>query len=122
MEIKIYCKRILGAIEFLKNVRDKNSQQCQILKENNDIILINDVVDKEIRHEAEILCKNQKLFENFLTEAIEQSRLLHMVIYALDCELLRKGISFKIDKVNLDLKSNYYAMDLMKKSESTNPL
>lgn len=105
--VKIYCKRLFGTAKFMRDLKEKNQQQCDILKENKSgVELTNDSVDIELRHEMEIIIRNLSLLEKTVYQAAEQIRLIRSVIYLLDREMQNKGTSLQIDKVNLALKSS----------------
>lgn len=112
VEVKIYCKRLINAIKFIRDIKAKNDQQRTILAETVDLQMTNDAVDREMRVEIDVIDKNHGELEKGLLRAMEQSRIIRSIIYALDCELSRKDTSYQIDKVNLDLKSNFDTIEL----------
>lgn len=114
-EVKIYCKRLINGIKFIRDIKSKNDQQRSILAETIDVQMTNDAVDREMRLEIDVIRKNHDELEKGLLRAMEQSRIIRSIIYALDCELSRKDTSYQIDKVNLDLKSNFDTIELRRK-------
>lgn len=111
--VKTYCKRIINAIKFIKDIQVKNDRQRKLLMEDGDAIkLINDPVDRELNRENVLLKCDQEKLEETLLRLVEQARLLRALIFALDSELLRKSTSLEIDKNNLDLKTNVETIQL----------
>lgn len=95
----------------------------KILRENSESVqLTNDPVDKQLRFEITAFKTNHEKLDKTLMQLIEQARLLRTVIYTLDNELLRKSTSLQIDKVNLDLRSNFETMQLTKPPSLNDPL
>lgn len=93
-----------------------------IENDRDAVKLINDPVDRELNRENVLLKCNQEKLEKTLLRLIEQARLLRAIIFALDSELLRKSTSLEIDKNNLDLKTNFEALQLkMPKLNGDNP-
>lgn len=117
MEIKIYCKRLINAIKFLRELKDKNERQRDILNKTSDVELTNDVVMRELRRECDVIVRNHDSLEKALIRSVEQSRLLREIIYLLDCELSRKGVSYQIDQTNLNLKSDFESVNLKKTND-----
>lgn len=111
-EVKVYCKRLINAIKFIRDIKSKNDRQRAILAETVDVQMTNDAVEREMRHEIDVIHKSHDELEKGLLRAMEQSRIIRSIIYALDCELSRKDTSYQIDKVNLDLKSNFDTIEL----------
>lgn len=121
--MKTYCKRVINAIKFINNLIEYNAQQMKILRENSESVqLTNDPVDKQLRFEITAFKTNLEKLDKTLMQLIEQARLLRTVIYTLDNELLRKSTSLQIDKVNLDLRSNFETMQLTKPPSLNDPL
>lgn len=123
--VKMYCKRLINAIKFIKDIQEKNYGQCKILNEDcHKVPSKSDFVLRELAHEKMTLQENYEKLDNLLLRLIEKSRLLRAVIYTLDSELLRKSASLEIDKNNLDLRTNYRPMgfDLQKKMAQTDPM
>lgn len=114
--VKIYCKRLINGIKFLRQLKQKNAQQCDILDATADVELTNDIVMRELRREYNIITHNHDSLEKSLIRSVEQSRLLREIIYALDCELSRKGVSYQIDQTNLNLKSDFESINLRRKN------
>lgn len=117
-DVKVYCKRLINAIKFIRDIKSKNEQQRVILAETVDVQMTNDAVDREMRHEIDVIHKIHDELEKGLLRAMEQSRIIRAIIYALDCELSRKDTSYQIDKVNLDLKSNFDKIALGRHAQS----
>lgn len=111
-EVKLYCKRLINAIKFLRELRAKNERQQAILDEAADVELTNDAVNRELRREYDVIVRAHDSLEKALIRAVEQSRALREMIYALDCELSRKGVSFQIDQSNLNLKADFETVNL----------
>lgn len=111
--VKIYCKRIISAIKFIKEIQAKNDRQRKLLMEDGDAVkLINDPVDRQLNREMFLVKSIQDKLEKTLLRLIEQGRLLRVIIFALDSELLRKSTSLEIEKNNLDLKTNFEILQL----------
>lgn len=111
--VKSYCKRLINAIKFIKDIQEKNAKQYQILSDDIHKAPKNtDSVFRELMHEKIELQSNYEKLDTLLMRLIEMSRLLRAVIYTLDSELLRKGASMEIDKNNLDLRTNFRAIDI----------
>lgn len=119
--VKVYCKRVINAIKFLKTIQEKNDQQRKHLN-GDSMKLINDPVDRELQREWSLLKSSQNKLEKALLRLVEQSRLLRTVIYALDSELLRKSTSLEIDKNNLDLRTNFETLQLKKSQSNGDPM
>lgn len=121
-EVKVYCKRLINAIKFIRDIKSKNDQQRAILSENVDVQMTNDAVDREMRLEIDVIHKNNDELEKGLLRAMEQSRILRSIVYALNCELSRKDTSYQIDKVNLDLKSNFDTIELKRNAQASDSM
>lgn len=119
IEVKVYCKRLINAIKFIRDIKSKNEQQRSILAEIVDVRMTNDAVDREMRLEIDVIQKNHDELEKGLLRAMEQSRIIRSIIYALNNELSRKDTSYQIDKVNLDLKSNFDTIELRRNVQSS---
>lgn len=110
--VKSYCKRLINAIKFIKDIQEKNRKQYTILGEDkHKAPQNNDTVFRELIQEKMELQTNYDKLDTLLMRLIEKSRLLRAVIYTLDSELLRKSASLEIDKNNLDLRTNFRPMD-----------
>lgn len=123
--VKSYCKRLINAIKFIKDIQEKNQKQYKILSEDcHKVPKNNDVVFRELTYERVALQTNYEKLDTLLMRLIEKSRLLRAVIYTLDSELLRKSTSMEIDKNNLDLRTNFTAMDfdLQKRMSQSDPM
>lgn len=118
-EVKVYCKRLINAIKFIRDIKSKNDRQQAILAELVDVQMTNDSVDREMRLEIDVVHRYHDELEKGLLRSMEQSRIIRSIIYALDCELSRKDTSYQIDKINLDLKSNFDTIELRR---NTHPL
>lgn len=120
--VKVYCKRVINAVKFIKTLIERNDQQFKILHDNRDNVqLTNDPVDRQLRIENELFRVSHDKLDKTLKQLIEECRLLRTKIYCLDNELLRKSTSLQIDKVNLDLRSNFETMQLTKPSMLKDP-
>lgn len=113
IEVKNYCKRLINAIKFFRELYKKSEQIEKILSGSADVELTNDKVNRELSAEQKEILKRQDELEKMLIQSIEQSRILRSLIYNLDIELSRKGISFEIDKTNLNLKTNFETISLV---------
>lgn len=123
--VKSYCKRIINAIKFIRDIQEKNQKQYTILSDDCHKIPKNvDAVFRELTHEKLALQSNYEKLDTILLRLIEKSRLLRAVIYTLDSELLRKSTSMEIDRNNLDLRTNFMAMefDLDKRMAQSDPV
>lgn len=110
--VKSYCKRLINAIKFIKDIQEKTQKQYSILNDDKHKAPHNsDTVFRELTHEKQELQNNYDNLDTLLMRLIEKSRLLRAVIYTLDSELLRKSASLEIDKNNLDLRTNYRPME-----------
>lgn len=111
--VKSYCKRLINAAKFIKDVQEKNQKQYDILNEDKHKLPPNsDTVFRALTYEKMVLQTNFEKLDTLLMRLIEKSRLLRAVIYTLDSELLRKSASLEIDKNNLDLRTNYRPMEI----------
>lgn len=121
--VKTYCKRLINAIKFIKDIQEKNQKLCKILSENcHKVPQKGDSVWRELMYEKNVLQTNYEKLDTLLLRLIEKSRLLRAVIYTLDNELQRKGASLEIDKNNLNLRTNFSAMDFdLAKIPQTDP-
>lgn len=118
--VKSYCKRLINAIKFIKDIQEKNQNQYNILNEDIQKAPQNtDSVLRELMHEKVEMKSNYDKLDILLMRLIEMSRLLRAVIYTLDSELLRKSASMEIDKNNLDLRTNFRTMDIDIKKHSS---
>lgn len=123
--VKSYCKRLINAIKFIKDIQEKNQKQYTILNEDcHKVPKNNDIVFRKLSYEKAALQTNYEKLDTLLMRLIEKSRLLRAVIYTLDSELLRKSTSMEIDKNNLDLRTNFMAMefDLEKRMAQADPM
>lgn len=122
--VKSYCKRLINAIKFIRDIQEKNQKQLTILNEDcHKVPKNNDHVLRELMYEKVALQSNYDKLDSILMRLIEKSRLLRTVIYALDSELLRKSTSLEIDKNNLDLRTKFTAMDFdLEKRIQTDPV
>lgn len=123
--VKSYCKRLINAIKFIKDIQEKNQKQMNILTADcHKVPKNNDSVLRELTHEKMCLQENYEKLDSLLMSLIEKSRLLRAVIYSLDSELLRKSASLEIDKNNLDLQTNFRPMgfDLEKRMSQSDPM
>lgn len=122
--VKTYCKRLINAIKFIKDIQEKNQKLCKILSEDCHKVPQNgDSVWRELMYEKNVLQTNYEKLDKLLLRLIEKSRLLRAVIYALDNELQRKGASLEIDKNNLNLRTNFSALDFdLAKIPETDPM
>lgn len=123
--VKSYCKRLINAIKFIKEIQEKNQKQYTILSEDCHKVPKNiDLVFRELTYEKVALQTNYEKLDILLMRLIEKSRLLRAVIYTLDSELLRKSTSMEIDKNNLDLRTNFMSMefDLQKRMSQSDPM
>lgn len=123
--VKSYCKRIINAIKFIKDIQEKNQKQCTILSEDcHKVPQKSDSVLRELCHETNVLQTNYEKLDTLLMRLIEKSRLLRAVIYTLDSELLRKSASLEIDRNNLNLRTQFSAMDfdLAKQMPQSDPM
>lgn len=123
--VKSYCKRLINAIKFIRDIQEKNQKQYSILSDDCHKVPKNtDAVFRELTHEKLALQSNYEKLDAILLSLIEKSRLLRAVIYTLDSELLRKSTSMEIDKNNLDLRTNFMTMefDLDKRMAQSDPV
>lgn len=123
--VKSYCKRLINAIKFIKDIQEKNQKQYTILNDDKHKTPQNsDTVFRELTQEKMELLTNYEKLDTLLMHLIEKSRLLRAVIYTLDSELLRKSASLEIDKNNLDLRTNFRPMDfdLAKQRITSDPM
>lgn len=123
--VKSYCKRLINAIKFIKDIQEKNAKQITILNEDcHKVPTKNDSVLRELTYEKAELQGNYEKLDSLLMRLIEKSRLLRAVIYSLDSELLRKSAALEIDKNNLDLRTNLrpMALDLEKRISQSDPM
>lgn len=113
--VKVYCQRLMNALQFVIEIRKKNEQQIEILNEKpNDVHLTNDEIDRELKRETEIIAQAEELVETALARAVEQLRLLRCTIYTLDHELGMKSTSLQIDKSNLTLNNHQKQLEYRK--------
>lgn len=123
--VKSYCKRLINAIKFIKDIQEKNQKQYTILSEDcHKIPKNNDAVFRELTYEKGALQTHYEKLDTLLMRLIEKSRLLRAVIYTLDSELLRKSTSMEIDRNNLDLRTNFMSMefDAQKRMSQSDPM
>lgn len=123
--VKSHCKRLINAIKFIKEIQEKNQQQCKILADDKCKASQNDdTVFRELKIETMELQSEYEKLDTLLMRLIEKSRLLRAVIYSLDSELLRKSVSLEIDKNNLDLRTNFRPMDfdVLKQRTQSDPM
>ncbi|XP_031632761.1 tektin-3 [Contarinia nasturtii] len=110
--VKSYCKRLINAIKFIRDILEKNQKQYTILSEDcHKVPKNNDHVLRELTYERAALQASYEKLDTVLMRLIEKSRLLRTVIHALDSELMRKSTSLEIDRNNLDLRTKFTAMD-----------
>lgn len=111
--IKLYCKRLINAIKFIKDIQIKNQTQYTILMEDKQKSCEKvDSVFRVLAQEKMELQANYEKLDALLMRLIEMSRLLRAIIYSLDCELLRKSTSLEIDRNNLNMQTNFRSMNI----------
>lgn len=111
--VKLYCKRLINAIKFIKDIQIKSQQQYTILLQDKQKSCEKiDTVFRELAHEKMELQTNYEKLDAILQRLIEMSRLLRAIIYSLDCELLRKSASLEIDRNNLNMQTNFRSMNI----------
>lgn len=111
--VKLYCKRLINAIKFIKDIQIKSQQQYTILLQDKQKSCEKiDTVFRELAHEKMELQTNYEKLDGILQRLIEMSRLLRAIIYSLDCELLRKSASLEIDRNNLNMQTNFRSMNI----------
>lgn len=123
--VKSYCKRLINAIKFFKDIQAKTQKQYTILMEDKQKSCEKiDSVFRELAHEKMELQTNYEKLDALLMRLIEKSRLLRAVIYSLDSELLRKSASLEIDRNNLNMQTNFRSMniDVEKQHSHSDPM
>lgn len=111
--LKVYRQRIMNAIDALKVDSLRICNQCIMLRENRlGIELVDDQVDRTLRHELKVIQGCQVLMDRTLQETTEQIRRLRATIYLLDRDLSNKDISLQIDESNLLLRENQMEMSV----------
>lgn len=123
--VKSYCKRLINAIKFIKDIQTKTQNQYTILTEDKQKSCEKmDAVFRELTHEKMELQINYEKLDALLLRLIEMSRLLRAIIYSLDCELLRKSASLEIDQNNLNMQTNFRSMniDMEKHHSKSDPM
>lgn len=111
--VKLYCKRLINAIKFIKDIQVKNQKQYTILMEDKQKPCEKiDSVFSEVAREKMELQGNYEKLDALLMRLIEKSRLLRAIIYSLDSELLRKSASLEIDRNNLNMQTNFRSMNI----------
>lgn len=123
--VKSYCKRLINAIKFIKDIQTKTQNQYTILMEDKQKSCEKiDFVFRELAHEKAELQMNYEKLDTILMRLIEKSRLLRAIIYSLDCELLRKSASLEIDRNNLNMQTNFRSMniDVEKQHSQSDPM
>lgn len=123
--VKSYCKRLINAIKFIKDIQTKTQKQYTILMEDKQKSCEKvDCVLRELMHEKVELQDNYEKLDALLMRLIEMSRLLRAIIYSLDGELLRKSASLEIDRNNLNMQTNFRSMniDVEKQHSQSDPM
>lgn len=123
--VKLYCKRLINTIKFIKDIQTKTQKQYTILMEDKQKSCEKiDTVLRELMHEKIELQINCEKLDALLMRLIEMSRLLRAIIYSLDCELLRKSASLEIDQNNLNMQTNFRSMniDVEKQHSQSDPM
>lgn len=111
--VKSYCKRLINAIKFIKDIQAKSEKQLTILTEDKQKSCERmDTVLRELSHEKMELQTNYRKLDALLMRLIEKSRLLRAIIYSLDSELLRKSASLEIDRNNMNMQTKFHSMNI----------
>ncbi|KDR20069.1 tektin-1 isoform X2 [Zootermopsis nevadensis] len=118
-----YRRRIMDALESLKEQAMKICKKCIILRKGRlGIDLVHDDVARELLKEVQTIEGVQSLLHQTLEQAKEQIRLLRSAKYFLDRDNEDKANALKIDKHCISLQETSLNLSMYHGTESLDPV